>query len=332
MSWTRMVGSLAILYAVMALLLLLQGATALRSVREKQIKLEDIERDNLQTELGKTQRVEPHPSYQQPQQQQHQPQQQEQEQVYYQPQQPQHHFRYEQAPQHHPHHHHHQQLAQQQHHQQLQQQQLLYQAAAAGGHAAQGVVPTHIMYLIMPNGNVAAFQLAPHPNHIQAYYSPSAAKQHLQHQQLQQAMLGTLYHQHGAQPMLQYYQPQPQYVPAVPAQRYQPAATVHHQPTISFNSQQAHQLHAQHFSSLAPSQQSLLFRELSEQPAAALAAAEYASPEQQQQHAQVQAQQAVQQSHKSLYGAGVKATASPQLKGGFSTQTGQSYANFRQYG
>ncbi|KAE8745779.1 hypothetical protein FOCC_FOCC007495 [Frankliniella occidentalis] len=154
----------------------------------------------------------------------------------------------------------------------------------------------------------------------QAYYSPSAAKQHLQHQQLQQAMLGTLYHQHGAQPMLQYYQPQPQYVPAVPAQRYQPAATVHHQPTISFNSQQAHQLHAQHF------------RELSEQPAAALAAAEYASPEQQQQHAQVQAQQAVQQSHKSLYGAGVKATASPQLKGGFSTQTGQSYANFRQYG
>ncbi|KAK3913020.1 hypothetical protein KUF71_022474 [Frankliniella fusca] len=255
-SWTRMAGSL-----VLALLLLLQGATALRSVREKQIKLEDIERDNLQTELLKQQRVEQHqqhPAYQQAAQQAQQAQQvqqvqQEHEQGYHQHYQPQHHFRYEQAPLQH-HHHPHHQLAQQHH----QQQQLLYQAAATAGqgHAAQGVVPTHIMYLIMPNGNVAAFQLAPHPNHIQqAYYSPSAAKH--QQLQLQQAMLGTLYHQHAVQPALQYYQPQ--YVAAAaptPAQRYlhqQPAApaaplaTVHHQPTLSFTSQQAHQLHAQHF-------------------------------------------------------------------------------------
>jgi len=39
------------------------------------------------------------------------------------------------------------------------------------------------------------------------------------------------------------------------------------------------------------------------------------------------------QSQKSIYSSGIKSTAAPQLKSatGFSTQTGSSYANFRQY-
>lgn len=92
-------------------------------------------------------------------QQHHQPQQQQQ------PQQPQQHYRYEHQLQ--PHQlqlqvqpERQQQLSQHQH-------QLLYQAAAAGQPASHAFMPTHIMYLIMPNGNVAAFQLAPHPNQLQ---------------------------------------------------------------------------------------------------------------------------------------------------------------------
>ncbi|XP_034240303.1 GATA zinc finger domain-containing protein 10-like [Thrips palmi] len=336
LAWTRLACALA------ALLVVLQAprGSALRSVREKQVKLEDIERDNLQSELLKQrplERPEGHPAYHQHQQQhqqqhQHQQEEREPEQAYH-PQhyhhQQQHHYRFEQpaAPQQH-------------HHLQQQQQHLLYQAAASAAPAAP-IVPTHVMYLLMPNGNVAAFQIAPHPNHIQAYYTPSG-KPHLQHQM----SLGTLFHQHAPIPMaylqpqlpshqLQSHQLQPQlqqqvhqqvqYVPAaLPAasaqsgQRYHP--TVHHQPTLSFNSPQAHQLHAQHF------------RELSGEPSASHGAgpevSTYSQPAEQPQ----QPQQPIQQSHKSLFGAGVKATASPPLKGSFSTQTGQSYANFRQYG
>lgn len=98
---------------------------------------------------------------------------------------------------------------------------------------------------------------------LQAYYTPSG-KAHLGHSH---GMLGTLYHQHvpaaaAAVPSLQFYQPQltqpqVQYIPGQLGphgsgphgqhghQRYHPA--VHHQPTLSFNSAQAHQLHAQHF-------------------------------------------------------------------------------------
>lgn len=178
-----MAGSLAVVYAALALFLLLGQATsarALRTVREKQIKLEDIERDNLQTELLKQQRAEHHPQHHPQHQPQNHPQQEEGEQGFtpshYHPQaQPQQQFRYEPAPLHH-HAHHHQP---QQHHHQHQQQLLLQAAAQAqavqAAPAAQGLVPTHVMYLIMPNGNVAAFQLAPHPNQIPVSPTPCRA-------------------------------------------------------------------------------------------------------------------------------------------------------------
>ena len=86
----------------------------------------------------------------------------------------------------------------------------------------------------------------------QAYYSPSKQTYGtLYHQQLGAQQLGAqqLGAQHlgaqqlGAQqqvlPVVQYYQPQ---------QRH----PQHHQPTLSFNSAQAHQLHAQHFRSVHP--------------------------------------------------------------------------------
>ena len=91
-------------------------------------------------------------------------------------------------------------------------------------------------------------------------------------------------------------------------------------------------------SSLAPSQHSLLFRELAGESSEPASPADPAAPAsisispEISYSAQPGVQPGVQQSHKSLFGAGVKATASPQLKGSFSTQTGQSYANFRQYG